>query len=77
MCVQHMGDDKRANREPRYGRLSGFWGNLPGAGVNVGRDGRGRVNHVFDRALYRLSCCLAAEAEEPRTRGPGRGHRLP
>lgn len=28
--VQHMEDDKRANREQRYGRLSGFWGNLPG-----------------------------------------------
>lgn len=54
---------------------SGFWGNLPGQGVNVGQDGRRRVNHPFDRASYRLSCCPAAEAETPRIRrGPSKGH---
>lgn len=63
--------------KPRCCHLSGFGGNLSGAGVNVGACGRACVNQVSDRALHWLSCCPAAEAEEPQTRGPNRGHCLP
>lgn len=64
MWLWHMEDDKRANGKARYGRLSGFGDNLPERLWTSVRMGGVCVNHMFDRVLYRLSCCPAAEGSE-------------
>lgn len=80
VCVraQHMEDDKRANREPRHGHLSGFWDNLLARVWMLVEKMGGYVSVM----CLTGSCIGCHVAQQPKQRsnepqGPNRGQRLP